>query len=57
MFTTRLVHHQASSTGEAVKLLIELQDGLQVESVIMTYDTTGALIFKCTLASMVRRAY
>ena len=36
--SSRLVHAQHSANGETVKLLVELQ----VESVIMTYDTTGA---------------
>lgn len=42
LFSTKLVRRQASSDGETVKLLVELQDGLQVESVIMTYDTSTA---------------
>ncbi|KAL4539433.1 hypothetical protein Ndes2437B_g02191 [Nannochloris sp. 'desiccata'] len=42
LFSTKLIRHQASSDGETTKLLIELQDGLQVESVIMSYDTSNA---------------
>ena len=34
---------QTSSDGETTKLLIRLQDGLQIESVIMYYDTSGVL--------------
>ena len=40
MFTTKLVATQNSSDGDTTKLLIELQDGLQIESVIMAYDTS-----------------
>lgn len=36
------MRRQDSSDGETVKLLVELQDGLQVESVIMAYDTSTA---------------
>ncbi len=39
--TSRVVHCQHSADGETSKLLLELQDGLQVEAVIMRYDTTG----------------
>ena len=39
--TSRVVHCQHSEDGETSKLLLELQDGLQVEAVIMRYDTTG----------------
>jgi adenine C2-methylase RlmN of 23S rRNA A2503 and tRNA A37 len=42
LFSTKLIRHQASSDGETTKLLVELQDGLQVESVIMSYDTSTA---------------
>lgn len=38
--SSRLVHAQTSASGDTVKLLVQLQDGLQVESVIMRYDTT-----------------
>ncbi|KAL6782347.1 hypothetical protein ACKKBG_A06445 [Auxenochlorella protothecoides x Auxenochlorella symbiontica] len=40
--TTTLVHAQTSGGGDATKLLVRLQDGLQVEAVIMQYDTTSA---------------
>lgn len=30
-----------SGDGETSKLLLELQDGMQIEAVIMHYDTTG----------------
>jgi adenine C2-methylase RlmN of 23S rRNA A2503 and tRNA A37 len=39
--TSRLLHHRRSADGATVKLLVEMADGLQVEAVIMTYDTTG----------------
>ena len=39
--TSRVVHCQSSADGETSKLLLDLQDGLQVEAVIMRYDTTG----------------
>eukprot|EP00955_Chlamydomonas_euryale_P104016 365535-Chlamydomonas_euryale.AAC.52 len=39
--TSTVAQTQRSSDGETVKLLVTLQDGYQVESVIMTYDTTG----------------
>ena len=35
-------HCQTSRDQSTTKLLIRLQDGQQVESVIMHYDTTGA---------------
>mmetsp|Transcript_22946 Transcript_22946/g.59959 ORF Transcript_22946/g.59959 Transcript_22946/m.59959 type:complete len:552 (+) Transcript_22946:68-1723(+) len=40
-FTTRVVECQNSGDGETTKLLLELQDGLQIEAVIMHYDTTA----------------
>ncbi|MEW5297463.1 MAG: hypothetical protein WDW36_000669 [Sanguina aurantia] len=39
MFTTKVTQAQHSSDGETTKLLIELQDGMQIESVIMFYDS------------------
>lgn len=42
--SSRLVHAQRSADGETVKMLVQLQDGLQVESVIMTYDTTAGVL-------------
>lgn len=41
MHTTTLLGAQQSSDGETTKLLVQLQDGLQVEAVIMEYDNTG----------------
>ncbi len=38
---SRVLRCQTSSDGETTKLLIALQDGQQVESVIMHYDTRG----------------
>lgn len=32
---------QEAASGDTTKLLIQLQDGMQVESVVMHYDTTG----------------
>jgi hypothetical protein len=40
--TSKRLKHQQSAGGDTTKLLIELQDGLQVETVIMHYDTSGA---------------
>lgn len=39
--TTHLVHNQQSADGDTIKLLVQLHDGLKVESVIMSYDTTS----------------
>jgi adenine C2-methylase RlmN of 23S rRNA A2503 and tRNA A37 len=33
---------QKSSDGSTCKLLVRLQDGMQVEAVVMTYDKDGA---------------
>jgi hypothetical protein len=41
LHTTRLLAAQRSSDGETTKLLVQLQDGLQVESVVMEYDNTA----------------
>ncbi|WPT18269.1 Ribosomal RNA large subunit methyltransferase N [Picochlorum sp. SENEW3] len=38
--TSRCKSFKQSADGETTKLLIELQDGLKVEAVIMTYDTS-----------------
>jgi adenine C2-methylase RlmN of 23S rRNA A2503 and tRNA A37 len=40
-FSSTVMRHKLSSDGETLKMLIQLQDGLEVESVIMSYDTTG----------------
>jgi adenine C2-methylase RlmN of 23S rRNA A2503 and tRNA A37 len=39
MRSTKLIHAKKSSDGHTVKMLIELVDGYQIESVIMFYDT------------------
>ena len=49
--TSRVVQCQHSSDGETSKLLLELQDGLQVEAVIMRYDTTGETEGACLLGA------
>ncbi|EFJ40175.1 hypothetical protein VOLCADRAFT_108314 [Volvox carteri f. nagariensis] len=38
-FTTRVLKCQTSSDSTTTKLLVELQDGMQVEAVVMTYDS------------------
>ena len=38
----QVVQAQHSADGETTKLLLQLQDGLTVESVIMHYDTSGS---------------
>lgn len=40
--TSTVVHTQHSRDGETCKMLLRLQDGLTVESVIMFYDTSEA---------------
>ncbi|GLC58406.1 hypothetical protein PLESTB_001355300 [Pleodorina starrii] len=37
-WTTRVVRCQTSSDASTTKLLVELQDGMQVEAVVMTYE-------------------
>ncbi|GFR39952.1 hypothetical protein Agub_g30 [Astrephomene gubernaculifera] len=37
-FTTRVVRCQQSSDRSTTKLLVQLQDGMQVEAVVMTYE-------------------
>ena len=44
LHTTRLLTVQRSSDGETTKLLVQLQDGLQVEAVVMQYDNTGGWV-------------
>ena len=39
--TTSVLQCQTSSSADTTKLLLKLQNGMQVESVIMHYDTTG----------------
>jgi hypothetical protein len=48
--TSRVLHASTSADGETTKLLVELQDGLQVEAVVMHYDTTGARESLCCAA-------
>ena len=40
--TSKVLQCQEAATADTTKLLIQLQDGLQVEAVVMHYDTTGA---------------
>lgn len=40
-YTTTVKDCKASSSGDTVKLLVELQDGLQVEAVVMTYTNSS----------------
>lgn len=42
--SSKVVTQQSSTDGETTKLLVRLQDGLEVEAVIMTYDTTGTTL-------------
>lgn len=37
-FTTTVMDCKRSSNGDTIKLLVQLQDGLQVEAVVMTYS-------------------
>ena len=49
----QVVQAQHSADGETTKLLLELQDGLTVESVIMHYDTSGAGLLESGCAHLV----
>ncbi|KAG2482924.1 hypothetical protein HYH03_018202 [Edaphochlamys debaryana] len=40
-FTSKVVKCQNSSDGTTTKLLVQLQDGMQVEAVVMTYESTS----------------
>jgi adenine C2-methylase RlmN of 23S rRNA A2503 and tRNA A37 len=40
--TSTVLRCQQSTGGDTTKLLIQLQDGMQVEAVVMHYDTSGA---------------
>lgn len=40
---------QQAASGDTTKLLIQLQDGMQVEAVVMHYDTTGAIGSSCSM--------
>jgi hypothetical protein len=39
--TSTVLRCQQSTGGDTTKLLIQLQDGMQVEAVVMHYDTSG----------------
>jgi len=39
--TSTVLHCQTSGSADTTKLLLKLQNGMQVEAVIMHYDTTG----------------
>ena len=41
--TSRVLRVQRSGGGDATKCLIELQDGAQVESVVMHYDSSSKI--------------
>jgi hypothetical protein len=45
----QVVQAQHSADGETTKLLLQLQDGLTVESVIMHYDTSGQSLHHLSL--------
>ncbi|KAL3140215.1 hypothetical protein ABBQ38_004490 [Trebouxia sp. C0009 RCD-2024] len=40
--TTSVLHRQTSSAADTTKLLLKLQNGMQIEAVIMHYDTTAS---------------
>lgn len=42
--TSTVLHCQTSCSADTTKLLLKLQNGMQVEAVIMHYDTTGICI-------------
>lgn len=46
--TSRVLSSQTSGAGETTKLLVQLQDGLQVEAVVMHYDTSGVTLHTYT---------
>lgn len=41
--SSTVLHCQQSAGADTTKLLIQLQDGMQVEAVVMHYDTSGVL--------------
>lgn len=51
--TSTVLRCQQSTGGDTTKLLIQLQDGMQVEAVVMHYDTSGALAAAAATATMV----
>ena len=50
--TSSLEACQRSADGTTTKLLVRLQDGLQVEAVVMTYSHPGALFAAPSLLSL-----
>ena len=44
--TSNVEQTQVSSDGTTTKLLVQLQDGMQVEAVVMTYIKGGAFLMK-----------
>jgi adenine C2-methylase RlmN of 23S rRNA A2503 and tRNA A37 len=42
-FTTTVLSCKQSTDGETTKLLLQLQDGMEVEAVIMSYDKRATL--------------
>ncbi len=42
--TSTVLQCQTSGSADTTKLLLKLQNGMQVEAVIMHYDTTGMCI-------------
>eukprot|EP00198_Chlamydomonas_reinhardtii_P000691 XP_001690026.1 predicted protein [Chlamydomonas reinhardtii] len=53
-FTTKVVKCQNSSDGSTTKLLVELQDGMQVEAVVMTYDAPSVTAAGAAAAAAAR---
>lgn len=49
--TSKVLRVQEAASADTTKLLIELQDGLQVEAVVMHYDTTGACVMMIAKAA------
>ena len=45
--TSRVVNCQTSASKDTSKLLLRLQDGMEVEAVIMHYDTSGVRVLCC----------
>jgi adenine C2-methylase RlmN of 23S rRNA A2503 and tRNA A37 len=55
LHTTTVLEVQRSRDGSTTKLLVRLQDGLQVEAVVMEYDNTGGCLHStvCVYACIV----
>ena len=49
--TSTVEQQQVSSDGTTTKLLVRLQDGMQVEAVVMTYTKGGACLLPVALPS------